>query len=315
MATVARDSKGNYYVGPVDTPGAVLIYDAAGKVTGSIGRYGRGPGEHLMVSVVKIGAGDTLYVYDAGQWRLNVYSPARRLVRTVEMPRATLITDFLPQPSGDVIISAMILTAESIGFPFHVVSREGEIVRSFGEENPVVRPDGKRDMRVLAAAGPSKVWHARPTEYALDRFSLDGSPDLKMIRRASWFPPRARIPEARDPQVAKPLPTIRGLLQAADTLLWVRTDVAAPNWKQTWFGPPESSPAITSFEQYIGYYDTVLEAINPATGMLLASKQVDIPLQRFFGADMTFTHREDAEGYQYVDVWQFRLVAPRGVTK
>jgi hypothetical protein len=315
FATVARDSKGNFYVGPVDTPGAVLVYSANGKVIGSVGRQGQGPGEHVHVSIVKVGAGDTLYVLDGGLFRLNVYSPERRLIRIVQLPRRTPIADFLPLPNGDVVFSATMRTAEGIGYPLHVVSPRGEVRRSFGAVNPRVHPTERVLPRVMGAHDSKSVWLAQPNAYELEHWTLDGAPQRVLSRRAAWFAPYAPELTNENVQVVPPRPRVRGILQSSDSVVWIRLDVADAKWRKTSNAAPTSEAGITSIDDYLNYYDGILEAVNPKTGQLIASKRLDTPLQRLFGADLTFTHRSDVDGYRYVDVWQFRLVAPNGAAR
>jgi hypothetical protein len=94
----------------------------------------------------------------------------------------------------------------------------------------------------------------------------------------------------------------------------VRLDVAASTWRQTSTAAPRSESKL-SFDEYLARYDAVLEALNPVTGKVIASKRIDAPLQRFFASDLTFTHRSDTDGYRYVDVWQMRLVGPSETTR
>ena len=315
MATVARDSKGNFYVGPVDTPGAVLIYDSSGRIVGSVGRRGQGPGEHLEIGFVKVGPGDTLHVFDAGTFRLSVYSPARKLVRTVPLPARALILDVLPQPSGDVVINAEVSTPSAIGFPLHRINSKGEIVRSFGALAPVVVPGEQRARRASGPGGVNSFWHGEANRYDIERWTIDGKPDVILSRTAAWFAPYAPREGSYNPQVVKPRPRLRRITQTQDTVVWVGVDVADASWKQVSNASPDSEMRMGVIDDYLALYDTVLEAINPATGRLLASTRVDAPLHRFFGDGFTFSHRADSAGYRFLDVWQFRLVAPTGAAR
>ena len=315
MASVATDSRGNYYVGPVDTPGAVLIYGARGKIIGSVGRFGKGPGEHMSVGTVKVGRGDTLYVYDAGTWRLSVYTPSRVLVRSVQLPSRAHIRDFHPLPGGQVLIAGSVSSGPGAGRPLHVVSAGGTILRSFGTQVPPLERDGPLEQPATALTPDGRVWHTAENRYQLERWTPAGQRDQILIRRTRWFAPYPLEKAAPDIQTAPPKPTIRRILQESDTLLWVQLHVSATDWKQTWSGDPRRAPPITSLDTYLGFFDTILEVINPATGQLVVSQRVKEPLQRFFGENLTFTHREDTDGYRYVDIWQVALVAPAPTTR
>ena len=48
---------------------------------------------------------------------------------------ASSVPDLL-MPDGSFLLGRQIRTSESIGYPMHVVDREGRVVRSFGTDEP-----------------------------------------------------------------------------------------------------------------------------------------------------------------------------------
>lgn len=67
------------------------VYDARGRLTGRVGREGRGPGEFESLAWLGSLPGDTLVVWDSGLLRWTLFTPAGALVRSVT-PR--------PEPPG-----------------------------------------------------------------------------------------------------------------------------------------------------------------------------------------------------------------------
>jgi 6-bladed beta-propeller len=80
---VARD--GSIYVYDRKVP-AIRKYDVKGKYARTIGRKGQGPGEYLSGSGLAVLRDDRLLLWDTGNWRINVYSPAGESVATWSTP-------------------------------------------------------------------------------------------------------------------------------------------------------------------------------------------------------------------------------------
>jgi len=80
---VARD--GSIYVYDRKVP-AIRKYDANGKYVRTVGRKGQGPGEYLSGSGLAVMRDDRLLLWDTGNWRINVYSPAGESVATWSTP-------------------------------------------------------------------------------------------------------------------------------------------------------------------------------------------------------------------------------------
>jgi hypothetical protein len=80
---VARD--GSIYVYDRQVP-AIRKYDANGKFVRTIGRKGRGPGEYLNGGGLAVGPDGKVYLWDTGNWRVNVYSPAGESIGSISTP-------------------------------------------------------------------------------------------------------------------------------------------------------------------------------------------------------------------------------------
>jgi hypothetical protein len=76
---IAVGANGTMYVLDRSVP-AVRVYDAAGKFVKNIGRRGRGPGEYGYAAGIALAADGNLLLYDIGNARINVYTPAGDIV-------------------------------------------------------------------------------------------------------------------------------------------------------------------------------------------------------------------------------------------
>src|SRR3954466_15437415 len=72
---IAVAANGTMYVLDRSVP-AVRMYDAKGKFVKNIGRRGSGPGEYRYASAIAMASSGNLLLYDQGNARINVYSPA-----------------------------------------------------------------------------------------------------------------------------------------------------------------------------------------------------------------------------------------------
>jgi hypothetical protein len=75
VSELAVAADGSIYVYDRQVP-ALRKYDARGKFVRNIGRRGQGPGEYLNAGGLAIGRDGRLYLWDTGNWRINVYTAA-----------------------------------------------------------------------------------------------------------------------------------------------------------------------------------------------------------------------------------------------
>ena len=135
-----------------------------GRLAGVIGRAGQGPGELLRLRTVIPGPGDTLFAPDMGQGRITMFGPDRAPAGTLPMP----FPPDLLMPDGSFLVASQIGRSETIGYPMHVVDREGRVVRSFGTDELQYRPDLDYILtRKVAPGQDGTVWAMAPARYIL----------------------------------------------------------------------------------------------------------------------------------------------------
>jgi hypothetical protein len=76
---IAIAANGTFYVLDRSVP-AVRVYDAAGKFVKNVGGRGSGPGEYRAAAAVAIAKNGNLVLWDPGNARVNVYTPAGDVV-------------------------------------------------------------------------------------------------------------------------------------------------------------------------------------------------------------------------------------------
>jgi hypothetical protein len=301
---VTRDSRGRYFVSAVVAP-YVWVFDAAGEFIRRIGQRGPGPGEFQGISPLLIGPQDSLYIFDSRQGRMSVFSPDFDLVRTASLGfgRGSHGGAVL----GDrIVVNADIRTSERVGYPLHLLDPTGEIVRSFGSETGVYRPDLREiiHQRTVAGAGGEAVWSGWLNQYVIERWDTSGRITRRLRRDVEWFEPWWS-PET-DIETP-PQPVMRAVSQHGDTL-WVLIVVPDRDWRSAVRPRPDGRFFIV--DDINAYYDSVIEAIDLRGGKVIASTRIPRMLQGFAGRGLVYGHGTDAIGNPLVPIWELNIVHP-----
>ena len=118
---VAKD--GSIYVFDRQVP-ALRKYDANGKFVKTFGRKGQGPGEYVSGGGLAVLPDGRVLLWDTGNWRINVYSPAGELLTHLSTPsgldgNATMITSraMLVDTAGHIYLRSNIREPRSDASP------------------------------------------------------------------------------------------------------------------------------------------------------------------------------------------------------
>jgi hypothetical protein len=155
--SVAIDDKGRILVASSVAAYEFSVYGRNGAFVKKIGIEGEGPGEFRRIGFL-LAHGGTVHVFDTALLRWTTFDGEFNFVKTAIMPqypiRAVVWRDTL-------VINAKIATRDRVGFPVHVVSSEGSLIRSYGYDSLTYRADiPYADSRLLAACpGGSLWWH------------------------------------------------------------------------------------------------------------------------------------------------------------
>lgn len=301
----ARDGRGWYYVRSAEAPAEVDVFDSGGEYLRTFGRPGAGPGEFGTVSHMYFGANDTLHVFDNQNGRISVFSPEGELVRDGGLEGEVLKLAHLAE--GRFAISGRVLTRESLGYPLHLIDGSGRLIRSFGAENAVFRPDAFYSFqRYIAPSGEGSIWAAHHLQYVIELWDVEGELKDVLVRRADWFPPqftqRRRTPDTPD------YPAIHEIREDANGLVWVIVRVNQPNWSEA-LGDPVESPDGRYYpvEDFDGLMGTRMEVIDPQRAAVVASLQTDEYVHQFVDDRHVVSYREDDGGVPRWLVWRVSL--------
>ena len=204
--------------------GELVVYDGRGQFLRTIGRPGQGPGEFGRFLQVLVGPGDTLYVADASQRRLQVPTAGGALVRSFRF--LTNGQDFALLDNGTVV--------------FHVpISQRGDPTLYLVDPNGIELDrfrTGTRDRPEeeswIVSPRPGGFWMASAFTYELFRMRLDGSVEQTLRRDVRWFPLSDGRPDPGLLSLAPSVPPTPGLMHVwEDDLgrLWTYSVIPDPD--------------------------------------------------------------------------------------
>lgn len=292
---VGRLSTGEFVLSGVAGGGFLAVYDATGKPVRTIGRRGAGPGEFRSPLRVAVGSGDSLYVLDDANSRIQVVSAAGAYARV--FPTRDRFRSFTLLPDDRLLLFR--LPKSRTDRLFHGFDRDGRQVMSFGAPQ---QPDTALDLEnwLVSRAPRGRFWTASHWSYELRRWSAPDSLDLTVIRRADWFPSPSVFP-AEVYRTAPPPPMLLHAWEDDSGRLWTYTAVADREWR------PGMGMRVTP-EWQEKTFDTIIEVIDLPSGRLLASHRYPTRLAPVCGNALMYTVIELPDGELRVRVLEPRLI-------
>lgn len=275
-STVSMDAQGRFWVAELNH--VARVFDASGKFLRTVGTTGA-PATELGIPIAFLPLpGDSMLVFDFEKnTQAFVLDSLFHSVRAVHLPDTLLPASAVGWPAR-VLMSGRVSTATAAGWTLHLASAEEaelNITKSFGNDK-ISRAQAATMARFqrVTAANDGGYWSADIQRYRVSHFAKDGTLLGTIERHPDWFPsPSAgNIGTPNTP----PPPTLFGLWQAPDGLLWVFGRVAGKNWKEAWPavkpGMNEVNLASMPFEKLFG---TVIEVIDPVTRAVMTTAKLD----------------------------------------
>jgi hypothetical protein len=296
-----RFSDGRYFVQTGVQPGTILVFGHDGRYVRSIGRLGKGPGEYTRPQVFHA-RGDSLWLFDI-TGRITMDFPGN--VRTANVPFGPF--EAIRLGNGLHVYSTVARIPELIGIPLHIFDEASEtLVRSFGNRSGFYDPRDPYDARrTIAPSGEREFWAASLNRYVIEKWTVDGERIVRIERDAPWFEPwRGRVQPAR---VAAPPPILHGVMEDSAGILWVFLRVADRNWAPQAPADVRGSETRTSMAQHTDLWDTLIEAIDAKSGVVLARARLPHYLIGMAGQDLFYTYQEVGAGHPQYVVWRASL--------
>lgn len=242
---------------------SIVFFDQNGKIKSVLDK----PGGLSRMGNLLHGPGQKLLVYDYPTRNMATLSAGGTFERTIAMPESPsyVLAD------GRYIVAQQIRTPDLVGHPIHLVGTDGTVLRSFGADTPQHREDLRLvTTRVVAPGRDGTVWAAAPGRYVLERWDPTSGKRLEQVKvQQSWFVESSQIADRR----SKPQPIIQGLWEE-DGLVWTLIREADANWKPPATVAPTGVERPSNRLENDALFDWVFEAIDPASGAVLAHRRV-----------------------------------------
>ncbi len=289
-------------------PSEYMLFSPTGQFVRGWERAGEGPGEFRMLRNILVTRGDSLLLFDPMLQRASVLSPDGRFVRSFRAPSG--LGNPVETADGRFVLNEVVGQADRIGYPFHELSRQGVMGRSFGTKQGNLRPTEHWRMRFFTtrASGsrPDEVWVFRENgSYSVELWGVgERTPRRVIDRDAPWYPPFPATGVVRPSADRPPQSRVVGFWQDDAGLLWVVLRVPDPRWRTAIAAAPQSgrrdgtgeaiAPRITNPAHYT---DTRIEVIDPVRGTLVAFQQFDRSLWGGTGRGVLLGRAADSDPY------------------
>lgn len=260
-----RGTSGRFFATQADGSG-VVAFHPDGRLLATMGSRGQAPGEYLRARTLIPGPGDTIFVADRGQGRVTVIGPDLQVHGTFPAP---YLPDLILE-DGSFIVASQIGTREAIGYPLHVVDREGLVVRSFGVDQPQLRGDPRATLdRHIALGAEGTIWSVGAGAYVLERWDPSTGERVQRVEvRSDWFVESARI--TLDERI-RPGPIIEGIWEDARGLVWVVIRDADLDWEPPARANEERALGVQDYDRL---YDWVIEVVDPGSSQVIAQRRI-----------------------------------------
>jgi hypothetical protein len=258
---------------------SVFWADHTDRVVQQIGRAGGGPGEYRLPRyVLEMSFGYA--VFDFGLRRITSLDKGFGFLNSVALPSLTIFGAPEALAGGSFVLNANVHTETSFGHPLHIVSRRGEVTRSFGGGSRAFRVSDELSLvRRIALSRDNTIWAAHPNEYRIEQWDTTGRLLNTYVRRVGWFP-------RSDPLSRTPTTQVRQIDIDRSGRVWLQIATRNPRGTVVEVLDPERLSAITSLR------------INGWGG--------DAAVGGFF----IKRYQEKPDGNPLIEIWGFRMRSP-----
>ena len=305
---VAQLSTGEFLLGGVAGGGDIFVYDVEGRFRRTMSRQGQGPGEVQGVVRIWVGPGDTLFVADDGNNRLQVLTSHGQYARSFPMPAP--YRRFARLGAGDFVFGRSVTSPGDDMFA--LIDAVGREVESFSP-TMVAEPDLERGLASPRPGTDATFWTASMWRYAIHEWSAADTPEQSLaprrtlVREADWFPPYPEF-SAEVYQSVPPPAGLHHIWEDDDGLLWTYALLPDPDWRP---GIP-LNPRPT---WHRNTFDHRVEVVDPSSGRLVAVGEHEDRLSPVCGSKLMYAVIETPAGDLRVKVVEPRLTSRRASSR
>lgn len=285
-AMVVRDRRGRYAAVSSDFR-QVLVFDANGALLES-----PRPSFGRVVSLFLHATG-AVEAYDARAGSLLTLGANYQEAAKTALPH----TPSLPLGGGRFLVAQQLATPALVGYPLHVMSKDGSIERSFGGDGGVFHSeDTYKNGRAVCLNPDGSIWSIAWGGRLLERWDTSSGRRIAQVTvKSTWFRESSR--PAEEDEVANPIILT---IWPDNDLVWILYKVADPKWI------PRRTPEkdrVPVGEDPSRRFDWVLEAVRSDTGQVVAMKSFDRILLRRAGSFWVASDAASTKQGKELELW------------
>jgi hypothetical protein len=181
---LVRLSDGRYLMGPSYEPGTATLFSSEGRFEGTIGAFGRGPGEMNEVTGVTAWAGDSAGVlHDRNE--ISIFDSENEYKRHFSISSVSFLTNDV-RVSGSDLLARRTGTGGGRDHEIKEISMDGVPGIGFGGESQFSTGRVYSDF-VLSG---DTIWAANSSSYEIDAYRRSSGQRVgTIVRKLDWFPP------------------------------------------------------------------------------------------------------------------------------
>ena len=305
-ADVVHRYSGEWVVTDQTNQTEIKFFSEDGKWLRTLGRDGEGPGEFGSALFLSLEPDNGLRVFDPDLGRITQFSPDLEVVGTVPARAGGFSMAFLP--GGWFLVAAQRNGPAEIGLPLHLFDPEGQVVRSFGADPPIREWGNPHKVwRMVASSRDNAVWSAHLTEYAIERWTLEGVRTHAFVGEVPWFEPHDHFGRPNDSSTP-PNPGTYRVFEDAQGFVWLAFQVPDEDWKDalTTRTAPGGRTLHISRDQNL-MYDTIIEVIDPDEGKVVATGRHPSAVWGFTNEGDLIFHRYLEDATPVCEIWRARF--------
>ena len=288
------------------------LYDTNGEFVRIIGRPGGGPGEYSLPWHHPLTTdGDTLRIIEGLSRRITLLTADGESVIETRPFGVSPALEVLFLEDGRYVANGTVVESDGRGYPLHLVSAQGERVRSFGADTPIYfNAEEAALQRSLSTGADGTIWAAHRVSYTIEQWDTLGNLLDTVEPESDWFPQRQEIRMPRGPDDSPPPHLVNGVWHD-DRLVWIATHVPSPEWQERM--EPLPRPPIPGALNYrlkspqIDLWMTRFEAFDLETRQVVATADHPSGVDEFLGGGYFYTISLNEWDVPFAEVWRLRL--------
>lgn len=299
---VLRVPSGDWLVQDYLIPGRPKLFGPTGEPKYVVANQGEGPSEFGQIVWMITGPGDSVYFVDRGNGRLGVRSPDLRPARTE--PVYSFAHSIVVFPDGGWVTATRGLG----GVERPLVYRSPTAAQRGLGHHPGVDRSIQRYawFRTLAVSTDTSFWAAEFSRHVVREWSTSGRLLREIIIDEPWFPDQDGFGARPD---MEPRSAVLDIDYDSDGLLWFLVVTADSQWEASVVdGTDPYGRGAKVVSDIHGYYDTIIEIVDPSLGQVVGRLRMDEYIWSFAASRTVYTETTSPAGSPTVTVWELTPV-------